>query len=257
MDAAGDQGKIIPDHYRELSNRRGRKKKEKYSMDKNKQLADFLKQMFDSGAVTVVRGTLDDNGNVAIPLPIEIDRPLPNPDNPNKTIEDKFFFTLVGMAQWAIAHPSTSRYQYISPEEVKANKNLNNAFMTWWYTEHPAVKPEQQKMFDESISKGLRPGGVMEHTADGHHPIGWSWGSEWYLADYYLCLTYATIQLGAKFGKDVQSKFAPISIAKQVQSVNRVKPTVEIVEAMGKLMEEPEPNKTAEYGVVDVEGSSN
>lgn len=224
-------------------------------MNKNVQLADFLKLMFDPGAVTVVRCTLDDNGNVAIPVPIEIDQSLPNPDNPNKTIEDEFFFTLVGMAQWAIAHPSTSRHQYISPEEVKANKNLNNAFMTWWYTEHPAVKPEQEKMFNQSIKDGLFPAAVMEHTADGHHPVGWSWGSEWYLANYYLCLTYATIQLGTRLGKDVKDKFAPIYIAKDLLRLNRVKPTVEIVEAMGKLMEEPEPNKTIRYSLI--EGGSN
>jgi hypothetical protein len=40
-----------------------------------------------------------------------------------------------------------------------------------------------------------------------------------------------------------------------VQALNRVKPTVEIVEAMGKLMEEPEPNKTLPYSVI--EGGTN
>jgi hypothetical protein len=55
-------------------------------MDKNKQLAGILKQMFDSGAVTVVRGTLDDNGNVAIPLPVEIDQPLPTLITPTRLL---------------------------------------------------------------------------------------------------------------------------------------------------------------------------
>jgi len=34
--------------------------------------------------------------------------------------QEKFFFTLVGMAQWAIAHMSESRYEYLSPEKVKS-----------------------------------------------------------------------------------------------------------------------------------------
>src|SRR5665213_323146 len=199
----------------------------------DKQLSEILKQILENS--TVVHTTIDDNGNIFIPKSLLEDKP-----KPLSKVEEQFFFTLVGMAQWAIAHPSTSKYEYISPEAVKANKNLKNAFMQWWHRDHPYVKPEQQKMFDESISNGLCPGGVVEHIADGHHPIGWSWGSEFYLADFYLCLTYAMLQLGAKLGKDVTSKFAPLGVAKQVQHLNRVKPTVEIVEAMGKLMEEPE-----------------
>jgi hypothetical protein len=47
---------------------------------------------------------------------------------------------------------------------------------------------------------------VIEHTPDGHHPIGWSWGSEWYLADFYLCLTRAIIQRAEKVGLDLKEK---------------------------------------------------
>jgi hypothetical protein len=230
--------------------------------ESDKQLVDILQKMFEAdmpgckiAVVPVsVNGAINEEKKV-LGKALEYDfQSMPDGTN---DINERFYFTLVGMAQWAVAHPSTSKFEYLSPETIKASKNLQNAFMQWWYNDHPYVKPEQQKMFDQSIKNGLFPAAVMEHTADGHHPIGWSWGSEWYLADYYLCLTYATIQLGTRLGKDVKDKFAPIYIAKQVQALNRVKPTVEIVEAMDKLMEEPEPNKTAEYGVVDVEGSSN
>jgi hypothetical protein len=217
-------------------------------MDKDKQLSEVLKQILENA--TVVHSTIDDNGNIFIPKSLLEEEP-----KPLSKVEERFFFTLVGIAQWAVAHPSTSQYVYLSPEEIKAIPNLKNAFMVWWYNEHPGMKPEQEKMFNQSIKDGLFPSAVIEHTSDGHNPIGWSWGSEFYLADFYLCLTYAMIQLGARLGKDVSSEFAPLIIAKQVQAANRVKPTVEIVEAMGKLMEEPDPNKTAEYSVI--EGGSN
>src|ERR1035441_10117054 len=97
-----------------------------------------------------------------------------------------FFSTLVGMARWALEHPSMSRFEYISPERVKAHKHLKGAFMNWWYAEHPNMT-DPRELFEDSVTHGLCPAGVVEHTPDGHHPIGWSWGSEWYLADYYLC----------------------------------------------------------------------
>jgi hypothetical protein len=229
-------------------------------MDKSdKRLADILKAMFEAslpgGTVTVVpvsvNGAFNEEREVVGNM---MGKFRSMPDGTNE-IKEKFFFTLVGMAQWAVAHPSTSKFEYLSPETIKASKNLKNAFMQWWYNDHPYVKPEQQKMFDQSIKNGLFPAAVMEHTADGHHPIGWSWGSEWYIADFYLCLTYVIIQDAAKRGNDVKDKFAPVHIAKDVLRLNRVKPTVEIVEAMGKLMEEPEPNKTLPYSVI--EGGTN
>jgi hypothetical protein len=227
-------------------------------MDKSdKRLADILKAMFEAslpgGTVTVVplsvNGITHDEREV---LSNQMEKFDSLPDGTNE-IKEKFLFTLVGMAQWAVAHPSTSRYEYLSPGVIKSNKNLKNAFMTWWYNEHPGMKPEQEKMFNQSIKNGLFPGGVIEHTADGHHPVGWSWGSEYYLADYYLCLTYALIQRGIKLGKDVKEKFAPIYIAKQVQCLNRVTPTVEIIDAMDERLNEPEPNVTRPYGVVSAE----
>jgi hypothetical protein len=59
---------------------------------------------------------------------------------------------------------------------------------------------------EPSLAHGLCPAGVIEHTPDGHHPIGWSWGSEWYLADFYLCLTRAIIQRAEKVGLDLKEK---------------------------------------------------
>lgn len=165
----------------------------------------------------------------------------------------QFFFMLVGMAQWAVAHPSRSRYEYLSPEKINSIKNLRGAFLKWWYEEHPVMKPEQEKMFEESIKNGLFPAGVIEHTPDGHHPIGWSWGSEWYLADFYLCLTYACIQRAVSLGLDVKDKFAPVYIAMEVQRLNRVEPTPDIIDAMNARLNEPEPNKTRPYGVVSGE----
>jgi hypothetical protein len=218
-------------------------------MDKSdRQLAEILKQMLEAGTP----------GITVTAFPIEKEllsniQPLPNPDSTTKTIEEQFFFTLVGMAQWALEHPSTSRFEYISPEEIKAIPNLKNAFMVWWYNDHPYIKPEQEKMFNQSIKDGLFPAAVMEHTADGHHPIGWSWGSEYYLADFYMCLTYAIIQRGIKMGKDVKDKFAPICIAKQVEQLNRVIPTVEIIDAMDERLNEPEPNATRPYSVISGE----
>lgn len=220
-------------------------------MDKNTQLADLLKQLFDSGAVTVVRGTLDDNGNVVIPLPIEIDQPLPNPDNPNKTIEKQFFFTLVGMAQWALEHPSASRFEYISPEHVKAHKHLMDAFMNWWYAEHPYMSDAQWELFHDSVKHGLCPACVVEHTADGHHPIGWSWGSEWYLADFYMCLIRALIQHAERAECDMKDKNAPVYIANKAFQLNRVDVTPEIIKAMNERLHETV--ETREYGVVSAE----
>ena len=163
----------------------------------------------------------------------------------------RFFFSLVGMAMWALEHPSTSRFEYISPERVKAHKHLNGAFMNWWYKEHPVMKPHQEEMFEESIKHGLCPAGVVEHTADGHHPIGWSWGSEWYLADYYLCLTRAIIQHAERVGNDVKGRYAPIYIAVEVFELNRVDPTPEIIAAMDGRLKETE--KTRSYGVVSAD----
>ena len=92
---------------------------------------------------------------------------------------------------------------------------------------------------------------MVEHTPDGHHPIGWSWGSEWYLADYYLCLTRAIIQHAEKVGNDLKSKYAPIYIAAEVFKLNRVDPTPEIIGAMDERLKEKE--KTRSYGVVSGE----
>lgn len=58
--------------------------------------------------------------------------------------QQRFFFTLVGMVQWALEHPSTSRFEYISPERVKAHKHLKGAFMNWWYAEHPNMADAQR-----------------------------------------------------------------------------------------------------------------
>jgi hypothetical protein len=225
-------------------------------MDKSdKQLTKIVKAMFEASlpgcTVTVVPFSVFGD---KVLLSNQVEKCDSLPDETNE-INEKFFFTLVGMAQWAVAHPSTSRYEYLSPGEIKSNKNLKNAFMTWLHNEHQGMKPEQEKMFNRSIKAGLFPAGVIEHTADGHHPIGWSWGSEDYLADFYLCLTYAIIQHAIKLGKDVKEKFAPISIAKQVQSLNRVEPTWEIVNAMNHVMNEPEPNKTRPYNVFSGEAN--
>src|SRR5664279_3753731 len=105
-------------------------------MDKSdKQLAEILRQMLEAGTP----------GITVTAFPIEKEllsnfQSLPNPDSATKTIEEQFFVTLVGMAQWAVAHPSTSEYEYLSPEEIKANPNLKNAFMVWWYKDHPYIK---------------------------------------------------------------------------------------------------------------------
>jgi hypothetical protein len=122
----------------------------------------------------------------------------------------QFFFALVGMAQWALEHPSTSRFEFISHEHVKTHKHLKTAFISWWYAEHPYMTDAQRELFEDSVKHGLCPAGVVEHTPDGHHPIGWSWGSEWYLADFYLCLTRAIIQHAEKVGNDLKNKYAPI-----------------------------------------------
>lgn len=223
-------------------------------MDKSdKQLADILKKMFEADMpgckIAVVPVSVNGANEEKKVLGKAMDDFQSQPDG-TTNIEAKFFYTLVGMAKWAVDHPSTSKYDYVSPDVIKSHPNLKSAFMAWWYTDHPYVKPEQEKMFNQSIKDGLCPAGVMEHTADGHHPIGWSWGSEDYLADYYLCLTYAMIQRATKLGLDVKEKFAPIYIAREVQRLNRVSPTVEIVDAMNQLLNEPEPNKTRPYGVV-------
>jgi hypothetical protein len=220
-------------------------------MDKpEKKLLDMLEAMFASsfpeGTVTVV--PLSVSGDKEL-LGNQMEKFDSLPDGTDD-IKERFFFTLVGMAQWAVAHPSTSRYEYLSPGEIKSNKNLKNAFMTWWYNEHPDMKPEQE---NQPIKDGLFPGAVIEHTADGHHPFGWSWGSESYLSDFYLCLTYAAIQEAIKFGYDVKEKFAPIYIAKKIQHVNRVEPTRKIVDAMNHLLNEAEPNATRPYGVISGE----
>jgi hypothetical protein len=162
-----------------------------------------------------------------------------------------FFFALVGMAQWALEHPSASRFEYISPEHVKANNHLKSAFMHWWYTDHFDMTDAERQLFELSVTEGLCPAGVIEHTADGHHPVGWSWGSEWYLADYYLCLTRAIIQHAEKVGNDLKSKYAPLHIAAGVFQLNRVDPTPVIIEAMGERLKEAE--KTRSYGVVSAE----
>lgn len=158
---------------------------------------------------------------------------------------------LLDMAKWALAHPSESRFEYISPEQVKEHTGLKNAFMSWWGAEHPYLTDAQWQLFEDSISHGLCPAAVVEHTPDGHHPIGWSWGSEWYLADFYLCLTRAIIQHAQKVGNDLKSKYAPIYIAAEVFELNRVDPTPEIVEAIGERLQETE--KTPSYGVVSGE----
>ena len=159
-----------------------------------------------------------------------------------------FFFTLADMAQWALKHPSTSRFEYINPERVKAHKHLKAAFMNWWYEDHPNMADAQRELFENSITHGLCPAGVVEHTRDGHHPIGWSWGSEWYLADFYLCLTQAIIQHAEKAGNDLKSKYAPIYIAAEVFNLNRVEPTPEIIEAMEERLQDSE--KTRPYSVI-------
>jgi len=106
----------------------------------------------------------------------------------------------------------------------------------------------QRELFENSITHGLCPAGVVEHTRDGHHPIGWSWGSEWYLADFYLCLTQAIIQHAEKAGNDLKSKYAPIYIAAEVFNLNRVEPTPEIIEAMEERLQDSE--KTRPYSVI-------
>jgi hypothetical protein len=222
-------------------------------MDKSdKQLADILKAMFEAslpgGTVTVVplsvNGITHDEKEV---LSNQMEKFDSLPDGTNE-IKEKFLFTLVGMAQWAVAHPSTSRYEYLSPGEIKSNKNLKNAFMAWWYNEHPGMKPEQEKMFNQSIKDGMFPGGVMEHTADGHHPIGWSWGSEWYIADFYMCLIRALIQHAEKAECDMKDKNAPVYIANKAFQLNRVDPTPEIIKAMNeRLHETVETREYSEY----------
>jgi len=152
----------------------------------------------------------------------------------------RFFYSLVGMAHWALAHPSTSRFEYVSPDRVKAHKHLNATFMNWCYEEHPNMSDSQRELFEDSVSRGLCPAAVVEHTPDGHHPIGWSWGSEWYIADFYLSLTRAIIQYGEQVGNDLNDEFASIYIAIEVFGLNRVDPTPEIVAAMGERLEETE-----------------
>lgn len=166
-------------------------------------------------------------------------------------IHQRFFFVLVGMAMWALKHPSTSRFEYISPECVMANRHLKGAFMNWWYAEHPIISDAQRELFQDSVTHGLSPAGVVEHTPNGHHPIGWSWGSEWYLADFYLCLTRAIIQRAEEVGLDVKDKFAPIHIAREAFRLNRVDPTPEIIKAMNERLQEKE--KTRSYDVVSDE----
>jgi len=163
----------------------------------------------------------------------------------------QFFFMLVGMAMWALKHPSTSRFEYISPERVKTNRHLKGHFMNFWYADHQFMTDAQHELFENSIARGLCPGGVVEHTSDGHHPIGWSWGSEWYLADFYLCLTRAIIQHAEKVGNDLKSKYAPIYIAAEVFELNRVDPTPEIIEAMDKRLQEKEGTRV--YSVISDE----
>ena len=77
-------------------------------MDKSdKQLADILKTMFElsfpGGKVTVVpvsvNGAINDEKEV---LGKSMDEFQSLPDGTND-IKEKFFFTLVGMAQWAVA----------------------------------------------------------------------------------------------------------------------------------------------------------
>lgn len=163
------------------------------------------------------------------------------------TEEMMFFAALTKMATWALEHPSKRKFQYISHDNVRANESLTTAFRHWWYAEHPHYTAAQHKMFEESVNHGKCPDAVMEHTPDGHHPIGWSWGSEFVLADFYLCLTRAIIQ---RMERDGIAPKATV-IAYSVFQLNRIGPTPEIIKAMGERLTETE--ETRSYGVVSGE----
>lgn len=162
--------------------------------------------------------------------------------------EIKFFAALTKMATWALAHPSKSLFEYVSPMRIKANPNLVTAFMYHYHTDiHPYITDRLRAAMDDSISHGLFPAAVIEHTPDGHHPFGWSWGSEFYIADFYLCLIRAIIQgreMAEKCGIDLTK---PVEIAYLAFKLNRVNPTPEIIKAMYDRLDEPD--ETRAYSV--------
>jgi hypothetical protein len=163
----------------------------------------------------------------------------------------QFMNALAAMAVWALAHPSKSRFEYINPTKIKANERMKDAFLTWFYVEHPKIKDAQREAFEQSIKDRLYPAAVMEHTPDGHHPVGWSWGSEWYIADFYLCLTRAIIQHAQRVGNDLTRFDAPAHIAANVFDLNRVEPTPEIIQAMHEHLQTAADEGTRPYSEID------
>ena len=168
------------------------------------------------------------------------------------TEEMMFFAALAKMVTWALEHPSKSRFEYIDPDYIKKHEGLSAAFMQHYHTEiHPHITDKLRTAMMDSLEHGLFPAAVIEHTPDGHHPLGWSWGSESYIADFYLCLIRALIQDAEKAGCDMKNKRDPIYIAKKAYDLNRVNPTPEIIKAMYDRLEEKV--ETRSYGVVSGE----
>jgi len=54
-------------------------------------------------------------------------------------------------------------------------------------------------------------------------------------------------------GLNVTEKLAPVFIALEVRRLNRVEPTAHIIDAMSARLNEPEPNKSRPYGVVNAD----
>jgi hypothetical protein len=207
-------------------------------------LKELFKHLESQGAVVIVDQITED-GNLHIPLDLLKGHMMSD-------TEREFMETLLDMAKWALEHPSKSRFEYVSPKHIKANPNLVAAFMRHYHEQiEPHITDRLRAAMDDSISRGLFPAAVIEHTPDGHHPIGWSWGSEWYIADFYLCLIRALTRSAEEAGCDMKDKDAPFNIAQKAYDLNRVNPTPEIIKAMHDRLDEPD--ETRSYGMIDVQ----
>lgn len=196
---------------------------------------DKLKELFkhlESQRAVIVIDQVTEDGNLHIPLDLLKGHMM-------SATEREFKEALLEMAKWALEHPSKSRFGYIDPGYIKKHEGLSAAFMKHYHTEiHPHITDELRTAMKDSLEHGLFPAAVVEHTPDGHHPLGWSWGSESYIADFYLCLIRALMQGAEKAGCDMKDKDAPFYIAKKAYGLNRVNPTPEIIKAMHDRLEE-------------------
>jgi hypothetical protein len=207
------------------------------------ELKEFIKQLESQGAVVIVDES-NERGNLHIPLDLLRCPTMSSTDR-------EFMNALLEMAKWSIEHPSKSRFEYVSPAQIKANPSLVAAFMCHYREQvEPRITDKLRATMEHSISQGLFPAAVIEHTPDGHHPLGWSWGSEWYIADFYLCLVRALTQDAQKAGRDMNDDRAAVSIAKEAYDLNRINPMPEIIKAMHDRLDEPD--ETRSYRSTDI-----